>query len=266
MPRGIPNSKLDVSDMIVQMNKDTGMQVVNLFPGVIYWHKYDNQRLLSDSIKLAFDTQTLIQLTDYMMPEGFYDVNQCHLFIQEMGFEEHVINGDFEAFKPWNNQDLVYLSSWEPGANVNPFGYWSDIGKGISSNNVERIDFNRYLKYNSNKYFAEHDELDFDNIYDMPENKNWRDKREKEGLYSIEEGRKLKYEEKNGFNICGKLWKWPLKRIEALSDSSDHTSDKDTSTIEQVIEHHGRRRRCRKCGNLFYRDEMNGWICKGCSE
>ena len=252
MPRGIPNSKFDVNSVILQTNEDTGMSIINLFPGVIHFHKTGDCSLLSKSLKIAFDYQLLVQVSDYMMPEGFYDVNQTLLFIDEMGFEKHLIRYDFKCLAPWNIGELYFLSSWEPGMNVSPWQYWSDFGKHITEDNVEGINFKRLVKYDISKAPVDK-ELSFDDMYDVPEAKNWQQKRESQGLYSTEAGRKFKYEEKPGYFVDDVEVDW--RPYVVKSEKADE---------QEQTKHVGRRRRCKSCGNLFYRDELQNGLCKKC--
>lgn len=256
MPRGIPNSKFDVNSVILQTN-EAGLSIINLFPGVIYFYKTGSCSLLSKSLKIAFDNQLLVQVSDYMMPKGFYDVNQTLLFIDEMGFEKHPVSYDFKCFSPWNLGELYFLSSYEPGMNVSPWQYWSGFGKNVTDDNVEGMSFKRFAKYDISKAPVDK-ELTFDDMYDVPEAKDWQQKRESQGLYSTEAGRKFKYEEKHGYFVGNTEVDWHPHVVKAKTD------DEQEGARQEQIEHVGRRRRCRSCGNLFYRDELQNGLCEHC--
>ena len=259
MPRGIPNAKLTVEDYILQTNKD-GLSVINLFPGVVRFHETGSRELLLDSIKIAFKHQLLVNVSEYMMPEGFYDINQTLLFIDEMGFTKRRIAYDMDRFSPWFHDDLYFLESWEPGINVSPFAYWSEFGKNAEDDNIEGLAFNRFTKYAPWKMDIDA-EVQFDQLYDIAEDKNWRKNRDENGLYSIEEGRKFKYEEKHGWMFGDRLMPWKPCKISVAPADDDKLEE---NIHEDVPQHRGRRRRCLSCGSLFYRDELEGGICKEC--
>ena len=258
MPRGIPNAKLTVEDYILQTNKH-GLSVINLFPGMVRYHETGSRKLLNDSIKIAFKYQLLVNVSEYMMPEGFYDINQALLYIDEMGFTKRQIFYDMDVFAPWSHDDLYFLESWEPGINVSPWCYWSEIGKSSESDNVEGLEFRRFNKYAP--WLADQDrQMQWEDLYSMPEDKNWRKKREEKGLYSIDEGRKLEYEWKLGWMLGDKLMSWKPCKIGATSQNEEQSQE----DVHEEPVRRGRRRRCKSCGELFYRDELQNGVCFKC--
>ena len=184
------------------INKSADLLVFDAFKWVRRFYDTENVSCLSTLLTTAFNNRFLIQVADYGMPNGYKDVSNFLTFMKNMGFTAKLIYPLSEAFSPWQNSIILSLVSWEPGANVDPFGNWCDWAKNSKGKDrPERVDKEYWAayKYDCTDWIDEHPEWDGWSVDGLPEDKKWREVRDTKGLYQFEEGRKLKYQELTGF-------------------------------------------------------------------
>jgi hypothetical protein len=200
-------------DGFVTTNLDTGMQIVDGSKCLNDYHLTNDITMFSDAIMFAFKYGIVVNISEWWL-DNAKDISDGKIYIENMGFEVSKLLPSMKMYDPWLNDDLYWLKSWTPGANVNKFSSWSDIEHDTPRiQQVEHIrgPFDRFDKYDIDKYFKREDVLEWD--ADVDERRNWQKNIEEKGVLSTEEGKNLHYEESSGLSIAGKMWKPSIKKI-----------------------------------------------------